>query len=111
MNRKLKEILKKDITIIKEMYPEVHVEVRIINDNICICIDSLETFNERKYMELIYDFSEECENLGFFHVVWGVCEPRTSDELMMFKDPIKVPKKENLKKNKTKKMSLAKAHS
>ena len=110
MNRKLKEILKKDIAIIKEMYPEVHIEVRTVNDEIFICIDSLETFNERKYMELIYDFSEECENLGFFHVIWGVCEPRTSDELMMFKNLIKVPKKEILKENVMKKMPLAKAH-
>jgi len=110
MNRKLKEIIKKDIAILKEAYPEVHIEVRIFNGEIFVCIDSLEISNERKYIELIYDFTEECDSYGF-PVIWGVCEPRTSDELMMFKDPIKVPKKDNLKKNKTKKMSLAKAHS
>jgi hypothetical protein len=110
MNRRLKEIIKNHIAAVKDMYPEVYIEVRIIHDEIFICIDSLEISNEEKYIDLIYDFSEEYENHGFSHVIWGVCAPRTSDELMMFKNPIKVPKKENLKENKIKKVSLAKAH-
>jgi len=109
MNRKLKEMIKNHITIVKGMYPELYIEVDTHYDDILICIDSQEISNEEEYEDLMYNFTKEYESHGFYNVYWGVNSSLTCDNLMMFKNLIKAPKKEILKTQEIKKMPLAKA--
>ena len=108
MNRKLKEMLKNHITTVKHMYPEVYIDVDMVYDDILIGISSQEISNEPEYEKLILGFIEEYDSHGFYDVYWGVNSSLKSDNLTMFKNLIKVPKKEISKKNQTKKIPLAK---
>jgi len=109
MNRKLKEMIKNHIITVKSLYPEVYIEVDMHYDEIFIRIDSQDISNEEEYEKLMLEFMDEYDNLGFYGVYWGVNSSLKSDNLMMFKNLIKVPKKEILKENVMKKMPLAKA--
>jgi len=108
MNRKLKEMLKNHIITVKTMYPELYIEAYMHGDDILIGISSQDISNEEEYEKLILKFIDEYDNLGFYDVYWGVNSSLKSDNLMMFKNLIKVPKKEISKKNQTKKIPLAK---
>jgi len=109
MNRKLKEMIKNHITTVKYMYPEVYIEVRMVYDDILIGINSHEISDQEEYIDLIYNFTKEYESHGFYNVFWGVNSSLTGDNLMMFKNLIKVPKKVFFKEQEMKKMPLAKA--
>ena len=110
MNKKYKQVLKKHIDIIKSMYPELYVAVRMHGDEIFVRISSLEISDEAEYEALICDFYEEYDRKILGNIFWGVDLSLTKDDLHLLEDPIKVPKKENLKENKPKKMPLAQAH-
>ena len=110
MNRKLKEIIKNHIATVKEMYPELYIEVRMHGNEILISVSSLEISDEAEYEALICDFYEEYDRKILGNIFWGVDLSLTKDDLHLLEDPIKVPKKENLKENKPKKMPLAQAH-
>jgi len=99
MNRKLKEMIKNHIITVKTMYPELYIEVDRHGDDILIGISSQDISNEKEYEKLMLEFMDEYDNLGFYDVYWGVNSSLKSDNLMMFKNLIKVPKKEVPKKN------------
>ena len=93
MNQKLAQMIKKHIGIIKEMYPEVYIEVKMIYDDILIGIDSLEISNKKEYESLMYSFIKEYDKKGFFYVYWGVNSSLTKDNLLLLENPVKKPMK------------------
>ena len=97
MNKRLKQLIKKHIKIVKTIYPELYVEVEIFGDDIFVCIHSLDISNEEKYEDLMCDFIEEYDSKGYFDVYWGVNSSLTCDDLTMLEDFDKIPGRENSK--------------
>ena len=83
MNQKLKQTLKNQTDIIKDMFPDVYIEVKMHGDEIFICIDSQEISNKKEYESLIVSFIKENDRNGFLEVFWGVNSSLTKDDLML----------------------------
>jgi len=97
MTKKVKQLLKKHINIVKEMYPELYIAVEMIGYDILVYIDSLDISNEERYEDLMYDFTKEYDKRGYFDLYWGVDSSLTCDELSLLEDSDKIPEKENSK--------------
>ena len=95
MNKRLKQMIKKHIKIVKSMYPELYISVRMVGDDILVSIDSLDISNEEKYEDLMYDFIKEYDSKGYFDVCWGVNDNLTCDNLSLLEDVVKIPETEN----------------
>ncbi|MCL2154674.1 MAG: hypothetical protein FWH53_03315 [Leptospirales bacterium] len=91
MNRKLKQILKNQTDIVKKMFPEVYIEVKMYGYETFICIDSLEISNKEEYKSLIVSFIKENDSNGFLEVFWGVNSSLTKDDLMLLEKNKKNP--------------------
>ena len=91
MKKRLKQMIKKHINIVKNMYPEVYIEIEEDGDEIFVCIDSQPISNEKKYENLMYDFIEEYESKGYFDVYWGVNSNLTCDNLSLLEDLVQAP--------------------
>jgi len=104
MNKKIKQLLKKHVAIVKSMYPEIYIEVTMTYENILIGIDSLDISNEERYVDLLYTFAKEYERKGFADIYWGVNSSLTNDDLAMLEDSVKTPVKKIAQK--TRKESL-----
>jgi len=92
MYKKYKQVLKKHIKTIKSIYPELYVEVRMINDDIVVHINSFEIYDSEEYDDLIYNFTKEYENKGIFNIFWGINISLTHDKLDMLEDDVKTHK-------------------
>jgi len=97
MTKKVKQLLKKHVNIVKKMYPELYIAVKIVGDDILVSIDSLDISNEERYKDLMYDFTKEYDRRGYFDLYWGVRSSLTCDELSLLEDSDKIPEKENSK--------------
>ena len=97
MNKKLKQLIKKHVDIVKSMYPELYIEVDMVFDDILVGIDSHEISEEERYEDLIYDFAKEYESKGYFNIHWGVSDKLPCDNLALIEDFVKTPVEENLK--------------
>ena len=103
MTKKVKQLLKKHINIVKKMYPELYFEVDMIGEDILVGINSLEISDEERYEDLIYDFSKEYESKGYFDIYWGVNSNLTCDNLSLLEDVVKIPEIEKTENTKVKK--------
>jgi len=103
MYKKYKQILKKHIKTIKSIYPELYVEVRMINDDIVVHINSFEIYDSEEYDDLIYNFTKEYEKKGIFNIYWGINISLTKDNLLLLEDDVRTPK--NLSNKVSKKIS------
>ena len=97
MNKRLKQLIKKHVNIVKKMYPELYIKVKMVEDDILVSIDSLDISNEEKYEDLMSDFIEEYDGKGYFNIYWGVNDTLTCDDLSMLEDFDEVPRRENSK--------------
>jgi len=97
MTKKVKQLLKKHINIVKKMYPELYIAVKIVGYDILVSIDSLDISNEERYEDLMYDFTKEYDRRGYFDLYWGVNDTLTCDELSLLEDSDKIPREENSK--------------
>ena len=97
MNKRRKQLIKKHVGIVKSIYPEVNIAVRMVMGNILVNINSLKISNEAKYEALIYDFVEEYDKKRYFDIIWGVNSSLTSDNLSLLEDFVEAPVKENFK--------------
>jgi hypothetical protein len=70
----------------------------MIHDNILIGINSHEIFRGKKFMELVYDFTNEYHSKGFADIYWGTNETLTQDNLEMLEDTVKPPIKKVARK-------------
>ena len=95
MNKRLKQMIKKHVNIVKSMYPELYIEVDMVLDDILVSINSLEISDEEKYEDLIDNFSREYESKGYFDVYWGVASYLTCDNLSLLEDEVKAPETES----------------
>ena len=91
MNKKVKQLLKKHINIMKKMYPELYISVKMVGDDILVGIDSLDISNEEKYEDLMYDFIKEYHRKGYADIYWGVNDNLTCDNLSLLEDAVKTP--------------------
>ena len=91
MYKKYKQILKKHIKTIKSIYPELYVEVRMINDDIVVHINSFEIYDSEEYDDLIYIFTKEYDKKGIFNIFWGVNISLTHDKLHLLENDVKTP--------------------
>ena len=90
MNKKVKQLLKKHVNIVKKMYPELYIKVIEIGDNTLVSVDSLDTADEEKYENLIYDFIKEYDRRGYCDIYWGVDSNLTCDNLVLLEDVDKI---------------------
>jgi len=97
MNRKLKQLIKKHVDIVKSMYPELYVEVDMVIDDILIGIGYTDISDEERYEDLVDNFNKEFRRKEFLNVYWAVNDTLTSDNLALIEDFVKTPMKENLK--------------
>ena len=95
MKKRLKQMIKRHIKIVKSMYPELYFAVLMIGDDVLVDINSLKISNEKKYKDLMYDFIEEYESKGYFDVYWGVDPALTCDNLSLLEDLVEAPVAEN----------------
>ena len=95
MNKKLKQLLKKHITEIKSMYPEVYIEVDMVIDDILVDIGSHKISDEERYEDLIDKLNAEYDEKGYYYVYWGVDSSLTCDNLALLEDVVKEPVTEN----------------
>jgi hypothetical protein len=95
MKRELKQLLKKHIEIVKQLYPEVYISVKMVGDDILVSIDSWEISDTEEYIDLMYDFDKECESKGIFNIWWGVLSSINADNLTLLGNLNKKSKKEN----------------
>ena len=93
MNKKYKQLIKKHIDIIKSMYPELYIAVRMHGDEIFISISSLEISEEAEYETVIVDFIKEYDRKGYYNIFWGVNSSLTNDKLQLLEDSVKTSKK------------------
>ena len=100
MKKRLKQMIKKHINIVKSMYPELYFAVIMIGDDILVDINSLEISNEEKYEDLMNDFLDEYENKGYYYVYWGVNDNITCDNLSLLEDSVEAPVTEIVKEKK-----------
>ena len=94
MNKKLKELIKKHVNIIKNMYPGLYIAVEMDGDEIFICIDSLDISNEEKYEDLLHDFRKEYHRKGYGNIFWGVNATLICDNLEILEDFVEVSRNE-----------------
>jgi len=97
MTKKVKQLLKKHVNIVKKMYPELYIEADMIGYDILVYIDSLDISNEERYKDLMYDFIKEYHRKGYFDIYWGVRSSLTCDDLSLLEDSDKISSKENSK--------------
>ncbi|MCL1865274.1 MAG: hypothetical protein FWF73_05625 [Spirochaetes bacterium] len=97
MTKKVKQQLKKHINIVKKLYPQLYIEVKMIGDNILVSIDSLDISNEAEYKAVILNFIKENDRRGYFDIYWGVNDTLTCDELSLLEDSDEIPRGENSK--------------
>ena len=95
MTKKVKQLLKKHIKIVKSMYPELYIEVDMVLDDILVSINSLDISNEEKYEDLMYDFIKEYDSKGYFEICWGVNDNLTCDNLSLLEDVVNTPEIES----------------
>ena len=91
MNKRIKQLIKKHINIVKDMYPELYIAVIMIGDNILVDVDSQAISNEEKYEDLMYDFIREYHRKGYADIYWGVNSTLTRDNLDLIEDFVKAP--------------------
>jgi hypothetical protein len=97
MNKRVKQLIKKHVNIVKKMYPELYIEVKIVRDNILVGIDSLAISNEAEYEAVILEFIKEYDRKGYIDIYWGVASYLTCDKLDLLEDFDKIPAAENIK--------------
>jgi len=97
MKKRLKQMIKKHINIVKSMYPELYFAVIMIGDDILVDIDSLDISNEEKYEDLMYEFIKEYDSKGYYYVYWGVDPTLTCDNLSLLEDFEQMPMKEKIR--------------
>ena len=96
MNKKLKQLIKKHVGIVKSMYPELYVEVDMVIDDILIGIGYPDIPYEEKYEELVDNYNEEYESKGYYYVYWAVNDTLTCDKLEMLEDFVKISEQEEI---------------
>ena len=94
MTKKVKQLLRKQVNIVKNMYPELLIQVDMIGEDILVGIDSLNISKEKKYKDLMYDFIKEYHKKGYFDIYWGVSSYLTCDNLDLLEDLVKTPEAE-----------------
>jgi len=99
MNKKLKRLIKKHVDIVKSIYPEVYIAVKMVYDDILVSIDSYDISEEERYEDLVDNFNEEYERKGYYYVYWGVNDTLTCDDLSLLEDFVKTPEKESPKQS------------
>ena len=97
MKKRLKQMIKKHVKIVKNMYPILYIEVEEDGDEIFICIDSQDISNEKRYEDLMNDFIEEYDSKGYYDVYWGVNSTLTCDNLSLLEDFEQMPMKEKIR--------------
>ena len=97
MTKKVKQLIKKQVNLVKKMYPALYIEVKMVGDNILVGINSLETSNEVEYEALILSFIREYHKRGYFEIFWGVASYLTCDKLDLLEDFDKIPAAESIK--------------
>ena len=95
MNKRIKKLIKRHVNIVKNIYPELYIAVKMVGDDILVGIDSLNISNEEKYGDLIYDFIKEYHRKGYANIYWGVNSSLTCDSLSLLEDAVKTPVTEN----------------
>ena len=95
MTKKVKQLLKKHINTVKNMYPELYIDVDMVGEDILVAIDSLDISNEERYKKLMSDFIKEYFSKGYFDIYWGVDSNLTCDNVSLLEDIDKIPSKEN----------------
>ena len=100
MNKKIKQMLKKHVNIVKKMYPELYIKVIEVYDNTLVSIDSLDIAKEVEYKDLIYDFIKEYDRKGYCDIFWGVDSSLTCDNLVLLEDVNRIPMNENSQEKK-----------
>ena len=97
MTKKVKQLLKKHVNMVKKMYPELYIAVKMVGEDILVGINSLATSNEAEYKALILSFIREYDRKGYFDIYWGVASYLTCDKLGLLEDFDKIPAAENIK--------------
>ncbi|MCL1864758.1 MAG: hypothetical protein FWF73_02990 [Spirochaetes bacterium] len=98
MTKKVKQLLKKHVNIVKKMYPELYIEVDMIGGDILVSVDdSQDISKEAEYKAVILNFIKEYHRRGYFDIYWGVDSNLTCDDLSLLEDSDKIPGKENSK--------------
>ena len=97
MTKKVKQLLKKHVNMVKSMYPELFIKVEMIGEDILIGINSQAISNETKYEALILSFFREYHRKGYADIFWGVASYLTCDKLDLLEDFDKIPVTENIK--------------
>ena len=95
MTKKVKQLLKKHINIVKKMYPELYIEVDTEGDDILVSVDSWDIADEAEYEALIVTFIREYHKKGYFNICWGVDDNLTCDNLSLLEDVVNTPEIEN----------------
>ena len=101
MNKKLKQLIKKHVDIIKFTYPEVYIEIKMVGDDILFGIGSRDISKEDQYETLIDDFIEEYDREEFDNIFLAVNFSITKDDLHLLEDYVKTPKKVSIAYNKS----------
>jgi len=100
MKKRLKQLIKKHIKIVKSIYPELYIDVKMVGDDILVGINSLKIANEKRYEDLMNDFIDEYENKGYYYVYWGANDNIICDNLSILEDLVEEPEIENFKEKK-----------
>ena len=101
MTKKVKQLLKKHISIVKKMYPDLYIEVDMIGEDILVSVDdSRDISDEDEYKALILTFIREYQSKGYFDIYWGVDSNLTCDNLSLLEDVVKIPEIENSQEKK-----------
>ena len=95
MNKRIKQLIKKHINIVKKMYPKLFIDVKMIGENILVGIDSQAISNEVEYEALILEFIKEYDRKGYCDIYWGVSSYLTCDNLTLLEDLVEAPVTEN----------------
>jgi len=97
MKKRYKQLIKKHVNIVKNMYPQLYIEIEEDWDEIFICIDSQAISNEVEYEAIIRNFIKEYHRKGYANIFWGVNSTLTCDKLDLLEDLDKIPVAENFK--------------
>jgi len=95
MTKKVKQLIKKHVNIVKNKYPQLYIEVDMVGEDILVGINSLAISNEVEYEALILSFIREYDEKGYFDIYWGVSSYLTCDNLTLLEDLDEAPVTEN----------------
>lgn len=71
MNNEIIGIIKKQISIFKSKFPNTSVKIKEFGEYLFLLHDKIDVIEDESYQQLIYDFSMEYFNNGYFGIFWA----------------------------------------